>query len=129
MIRQHCLLFARSNSMLGRKWELRLERPRPNEVHTMRHAQLLALLILPVPVFAQSADEKNATIRFLTALQQRDGGFIAEPPDRRVDVTPQSSLRATSGAMRAIRYLGGEVPNKDKALAFVKSCLNADTGS
>jgi hypothetical protein len=95
----------------------------------MRCTLLFALLIIPAPVFSQSADEKKATIQFLTALQQRDGGFIAEPPDRRLDVTPQSSLRATSGAMRAIRYLGGEVPNKDKALAFVKSCLQADTGA
>jgi len=95
----------------------------------MRRNLLFALLIVSAPVFGQTADEKKASIQFLTALQQLDGGFIAEPPDRRVDVTPQSSLRATSGAVRAIRYLGGEVPNKDRALAFVKSCLNADTGA
>jgi hypothetical protein len=95
----------------------------------MRHCLLLALAVIPGPLLAQSADEKKATIHFLAALQQRDGGFIPEPPDRRVDVTPQSSLRATSGAVRAIRYLGGEVPNKDKALAFVKSCRNTDTGA
>lgn len=95
----------------------------------MRQLLPLTLLLIPAPIFAQSAEEKKASIQFLTALQQRDGGFIPAPPDRRVDVTPQSSLRATSGAIRAIRYLGGEVPNKDKALAFVKSCRNADSGA
>src|SRR5262245_33395370 len=95
----------------------------------MRRILSLTLLLIPAPLFAQSADEKKATIQFLIGLQQTDGGFVPAPPDRRVDTPPRSSLRATSAAVRAIRYLGGEVPNKDKALAFVKSCLNADTGA
>jgi hypothetical protein len=86
-------------------------------------------LFLPAPLFAQSADEKQATIKFLTSLQQPDGGFVPAPSDPGVSVTAKSSLGATSGAVRAIKYLGGEVPNRDKALAFVKSCYSTETGA
>ena len=85
--------------------------------------------MIPAPLFAQSADEKKATIQFLVGLQQSDGGFVPRRPTgawtRRRD--RRSGRRRPP--CRAIRYLGGEVPNKDKALAFVKSCLNADTGA
>lgn len=86
-------------------------------------------LLLPAPVFAQSADDKQAAIKFLASLQQPDGGFIPGPSDPGVRVTPKSSLGATSGAVRAIKYLGGEIPNRDKARAFVKSCFSAETGA
>jgi hypothetical protein len=85
-------------------------------------------LLVPAPLFAQSADETKAAIRFLASLQQPDGGFIPAPSDPRVSVAAKSSLRATSGAVRAIKYLGADVPNKDKALAFVKSCYLEDAG-
>jgi prenyltransferase beta subunit len=87
----------------------------------MRRVLFLALL-LPIPVAAQTADEKKATLKFLESLQQPDGGFVAAPPGPKADGKPASSLRATSAAVRAIKYLGGEVPNKDKVVDFVKSC-------
>ncbi|MBO0699250.1 MAG: terpene cyclase/mutase family protein [Zavarzinella sp.] len=90
---------------------------------------LLLSLIVPSPLFAQSAEEKKAAIRFLAALQQPDGGFVPGPSDPAASAAVKSSLRATSGAVRAIKYLGGEVPNKDKALVFVKSCYQAGTGA
>src|SRR4029077_20380298 len=101
--------------------------PTPNRGYTMRHALLFAILLLPAPLVAQTADEKKATIQFLAALQQPDGGFIAAP--KKGDAELQSSLRATSGAIRAIRYLGGDVSNPAKALAFVKSCLDSESGA
>jgi prenyltransferase beta subunit len=87
---------------------------------------LLVLLVTAGPLLAQTADEKQATVKFLAALQQPDGGFVPAPMDPKSDAAPRSSLRATSAAVRAIKYLGGEVPNKDKALAFVKSCQDAE---
>jgi len=95
----------------------------------MRRSLLVAFLLLPAPLIAhaQTADEKKATVQFLAALQQPDGGFIAAP--KKGDAESRSSLRATSGAIRAIHYLGGDIPNKEKALAFVKSCLDPDTGA
>jgi hypothetical protein len=97
------------------------------EVAAMRQSLLFAILLLPAPLVAQTADEKKATVQFLASLQQPDGGFIAAP--KKGDAKSQSSLRATSGAVRAIRYLGGQVPNPEKTLAFVKSCFDAETGA
>ena len=94
----------------------------------MRQLFVFALL-LPAPLFAQSADEKQATIKFLASLQQPDGGFVPAPSDPGVTAAAKSSLGATSGAVRAIKYLGGEVPNRDKAVAFVKSCYSTETGA
>jgi hypothetical protein len=92
--------------------------------------RLLFLLLVPAPALAQTADEKKAAVQLLTSLQQPDGGFVAGPADpKKPDALPKSSLRATSGAVRAIKYLGGEVPNKDKTLSFVKSCYVADSGA
>jgi hypothetical protein len=94
----------------------------------MRRTLVLAFLCLPAPLAAQSADEKAASVKFLASLQQPDGGFLAAP-HKSDAVAPPSSLRATSAAVRAIKYLGGEVPNKDKAAAFVKACYSADSGA
>jgi prenyltransferase beta subunit len=89
----------------------------------MRRLIFLALLV-PAPLFAQSGEQQAAAITFLSGLQQPDGGFIAAPT-----TTGTSSLRATSGAVRAIVYLGGEIPNRDKVLAFVKSCHVPESGA
>lgn len=90
---------------------------------------LVAFFLVPAPLAAQTADEKKATLRFLLALQQPDGGFVAAPIDPRTDVAPRSSIRATSAAVRAIKYLGGTVPNKEKVLAFVKTCHDGERGT
>jgi len=89
---------------------------------------LVLALFLPLPLAAQTADEKKATVRFVASLQQPDGGFIAATLTKESTVVPASSLRATSAAVRAIRYFGGEVPNPDKAAAFVTSCYDRQTG-
>jgi hypothetical protein len=90
---------------------------------------LLLILLAPSPLLAQSGDEKKSAIQFLTTLQRPDGGFVPAPADPAASAAVKSSLRATSGAVRAIKYLGGESPNKDKALAFVKSCYQTETGA
>jgi prenyltransferase beta subunit len=84
-------------------------------------------LFLPLPLVAQTGDEKKATIQFVASLQQPDGGFIASPLTKE-SAAPKSSLRATSAAIRAIKYLGGEVPNKEKATGFVVFCNDKATG-
>ena len=81
------------------------------------------------PLLAQTPDEKKATIRFLASLQQPDGGFLPAPPDPKADAVPLSSLRATSAAIRGIKYLGGVVPNATKVREFVQSCYHEDTGA
>jgi prenyltransferase beta subunit len=93
----------------------------------MRPALVLVFLC-PLPLAAQSADAKKATVQFLAGLQQPDGGFIAAPADPKADAPPRSSLRATSAAVRAIKYLGGEVPHAGRAAEFVLSCYDPKAG-
>ena len=93
------------------------------------HRLWFVVLLVPTPLWGQGADEKKDTLRFLTSLQQSDGGFVAGPAEPRRDTVPKSSLRATSAAVRAIKYLGGEVPNKEKSLVFVKSCYVPASGA
>jgi prenyltransferase beta subunit len=85
-------------------------------------------LVLAAPLLAQTAGEQQATIQFVAGLQQPDGGFVGAPVDPKAEAKPKSSLRATSAAVRAIKYLGGTVPNADKAAAFVRSCYDLKTG-
>jgi prenyltransferase beta subunit len=93
----------------------------------MRRALFLAV-ILPLPLAAQGADERQATLRFLSSLQRPDGGFVTALQDPKADGKPMSSLRATSAAVRAIKYLGGGVPNKEKATEFVMACHDSEGG-
>jgi prenyltransferase beta subunit len=88
------------------------------------------LLLLPSFIFAQpTAEQKKATIKWVTDLQAPDGGFYIAPQDPKTDAAPKPGLRATNGAVRALKYLGAEVPNKDKHAAFVLKCYDAKTGA
>jgi prenyltransferase beta subunit len=93
----------------------------------MRRAFVLALC-LPLPLAAQTAAEKTGTVQFLASLQQSDGGFLAGPLTKESVAAPRSSLRATTAAVRAIKYFGGPIPNAEKAAAFVTSCYDRRTG-
>ena len=75
----------------------------------------------------QTAEEKKQTIAYLNRLQTANGAFLGAEPGPK-DKPGQPSLRATTSAMRAYRYFGGEVPNKDKVIEFVKGCFNKSTG-
>lgn len=94
----------------------------------MRLRISLCLLIL-LPAIVRSEPSDQETIKFILGLQNADGGFLPAPQDPNVDAVPRSSLRATSSAIRALKYFGGELPNKDKTAKFVASCFDAKTGS
>jgi prenyltransferase beta subunit len=68
----------------------------------------------------QSAQEKKATIAYLQKLQTRAGDFF--------DAKAKPSLRTTTAALRALRYFGGDVPYKEAATKFVRSCFDAESG-
>ncbi len=79
---------------------------------------ILVLAILP----GQAAEPNKQTIAYLQKLQNADGGFRpAADKDR-------SSLRATSSALRALKYFGGQAPDRGRAADFVKSCFDKSTG-
>jgi len=89
----------------------------------LRH--LLALLLALAWVAAarsQTAAEQKQTFGYLNKLQSKSGGFLPAQPGG------GPSLRATTTALRAYRYFGGEVPNKDKVAEYVKGCFDKASG-
>jgi prenyltransferase beta subunit len=85
---------------------------------------LLLVGILAAPAGGQTADEKKATIAYVQALQQPDGGFVAA---RTLAKSP-SSLRATSSALRALKYWGGEPKDRAAAARFIEKCHDKASG-
>jgi hypothetical protein len=79
------------------------------------------LVIVVAPGRSQSPEEKQATIAFVRKLQADDGGF-------RLTAGEKSSLRATSSALRALRYFGGAPANPMACIEYVKSCWDQKGG-
>jgi hypothetical protein len=71
---------------------------------------------------AGDAPDKKATIIFVQKLQTPSGGFLARKSE------PKPSLRATTAAVRALKYLGGAAPDKEKTSKFVAGCFDKDRG-
>src|SRR5438874_1403985 len=95
----------------------------------MRQFISLASVALVIPsIRAQTAEQKQATVKFLQELQVADGGFVPAPVDGRLDQNPRGSLRATSGALRALKYFGGAPNDKKAAAQFVEKCWDAKAG-
>ncbi len=105
----------------------------------MRTPLSLALLLaLPAASLGQNKDIQDAverkleTIRYVQSCQDKSGGFHASPAGVKGDAPP--SLRATSAAVRSLKYLSGKpvaeaVPNAAKVTEFVMSCYDPKTGA
>jgi hypothetical protein len=74
---------------------------------------------LPATTQGPTAAQKQATVAWVQACQKESGGFAAD----RGPKTP-ATLRATTAAVRAIRYFGGELHNKKGCATFVESCYD-----
>jgi hypothetical protein len=89
---------------------------------------LLALLLLPAFAFAQTADEKKATVKFIDSLRDPEtGAWAVSPPKEGEKLKP--SLRAVNGAVNALKFFGGELTDKEKVTKFVLSCYDEKTGA
>ena len=91
----------------------------------------LATLIVAVSciqVQAQTAEEKQATIRFLQDLQIPSGGFLAGPENPKIKRPTVPSLRATNAALRALKYFGGQARDLKASARFVESCYDKSVG-
>ncbi len=66
------------------------------------------------------------SIAYVQKLQTEGGGFLAQAPAAKKPGVP--TLRATSAAVRALHYLGGDLKNKDACSKFVASCYDAESG-
>ncbi|MFO0802345.1 MAG: prenyltransferase/squalene oxidase repeat-containing protein [Gemmataceae bacterium] len=94
----------------------------------------IALLIL-TPAFASAQTEeidrqikqKLGAIRFVHLLENPNGGFASGPKDMQV------SLKATSAAVRSLKYLTGKkaieaIPHPKLTTSYVLSCYDAKSG-
>jgi prenyltransferase beta subunit len=95
----------------------------------MRYLPSIIVLLVPSFAVAQEAEQKRATIQFLTALQTppEGGGFAGGPKEAK------ATLHATIAAVRSLKYLTGKkaaeaVPNAKQTAAFVMSCHDPKTG-
>jgi hypothetical protein len=83
----------------------------------------VALLVIVSPaMFAQSLDKPTLTKYISSHYDPSTGGY-------RVDLKSPPGLRATSGAVRSLGYLGEAVPNAEKSATFVLSCYDRETGA
>lgn len=100
----------------------------------MRLSFALLLALVPSAASAQTKEiddvikAKLATTKWVLALEAPNGGFYAVTPDPKVDTKPVPGLRATSAAVRTLKYLGADIPNKQKHAAFVLNCFDPKTG-
>jgi hypothetical protein len=89
----------------------------------MKHTMLAGMgLLFALAMPVQAEEQNKSTIAYLQKLQNKDGGF------RPAADKDKSSLRATSSALRALKYFGGEVPDRSSAGDFVKSCFDKTSG-
>jgi prenyltransferase beta subunit len=88
---------------------------------------VLTSLVCLTVARGQTAAEKKATVAYLRALQTKKGGFLAMKLTPQNEQRNQPSLRATTAALRALRYFGGNLPDKKAARKFVLSCLDRKT--
>jgi hypothetical protein len=87
-----------------------------------RVSALLGLLIVTLPTVAEAPDRAKAAVAYLRKLQIKESGFA---PDA---TKTKPSLRATSAALRALKYFGGEAPDRSAAAHFVEACHDKESG-
>jgi hypothetical protein len=88
----------------------------------------LGTLVCLSSAWGQTSEEKKATVAYLRGLQTKAGGFRPEKLDPAAKREAPASLRATSAAVRALKYFGGEVPDRKGAVRFVRSCFHQSSG-
>lgn len=84
---------------------------------------LVALAVSLPPLCAQTPEQKQGTIAYLRKLQTPSGGFV---PAAGQDVP---SLRATSTALRALKYFGRPLSDTKSAQQFVRQCYQPQPGA
>jgi prenyltransferase beta subunit len=75
--------------------------------------------------------DSDRTAKWVFSLQAPDGGFYLAPQDPNIDAAPRPGLRATSGAVRALKYRGFPLlkAEREKHAKFVLSCYDPKTGA
>jgi prenyltransferase beta subunit len=73
--------------------------------------------------YSQTAQQQQETVAYLRECQQPDGGFVAAKTSG-----ARSSLRASSAALRALKYFGGEPRDRAACGRFVERCFDNASG-
>jgi prenyltransferase beta subunit len=79
----------------------------------------VAGLLWHLPLLAQSPtpEQKKVTLDWIQSLQKENGGFAADSRP-----ATQASLEATTQAIRALKYFGGQAIKPDACEKFVTRC-------
>jgi prenyltransferase beta subunit len=89
---------------------------------------LLTALVCLAPVHGQTPIAKQAAVDYLQRLQAADGGFLPAQSKPGEEARAKSSLRATSGALRALKYLGAR-PRAVMAISdYIGNCYDRTSG-
>jgi prenyltransferase beta subunit len=92
------------------------------------HLVLLWTVVYLAPGWGQTEEQKKATVAYLRNCQQKDGGFLPSLAPAAGKAAPRSSLRATSAALRALKYFGGEPRDREGSGQFVEHCFDKASG-
>ncbi len=92
----------------------------------MKRVLLTIAIALLAATSAHAGDAATKkTIAYVQKLQTSTGGFVSMmAPNIRV----QPTLKATSSAVRALHYLGGDFLDKAACIKFVESCHDLESG-
>ena len=87
----------------------------------MRYA--VPLLLCFASYASAQTPEQAVTLKFLGSLYDAEsGGYCAQPKGK-------PSLRATNAVVKATKYLGGKLEDKEKTAKFVLGCYDDKTGA
>ncbi|HZZ77692.1 MAG TPA: prenyltransferase/squalene oxidase repeat-containing protein [Gemmataceae bacterium] len=87
---------------------------------------LMTCVVVTAPIRGGDDEIAKRAIAYVQRLRTKDGGFLVQLPKPGA-TTP--SLRATTSALRVVRYYGGEIKDKDACAKFVASCYDPATGA
>lgn len=88
----------------------------------------LCTAVCLAPAAAQTPEARKQTVAYLRALQTKEGGFLPARANPKSNRAVRPSLRATSAAIRALKYFGGDVPDREACARFVSACCDKTSG-
>ena len=88
----------------------------------------LCTAVCLAPAYGQSPEAVKQTVAYVLSLQTKEGGFLPARPDPKSNRLVRPTLRATSAAIRALKYFGGQVPDRESCARFVAACLDKASG-
>ena len=88
---------------------------------------LLYAVFSLAPLWAQTENQRQASVAYLRECQQSDGGFVPAKADRSRNGAP-SSLRASTAGLRALKYFGGEARDRAACARFVQRRFDKKSG-